>query len=300
VTLTESPSGPEGPAGPDEYLDADLAGLDRLEAVLAPPRSRARRLWMVTWPKLAAVAIGLFVWQVVVWTHWKPQYVLPGPVPTMKRLWDQLSGGTLLAEAGRTLSQGAVGYLIGLVVGTSVAIVVNSVPLIRTAVKPLISGLQTMPSAAWTPLAVGLFGLRNGPILFVTVIGSAPAIAIGTLAAMDAVPPALLRAGRVLGARGISSYRHVILPAALPGYVTGLKQGWAFAWRSLMAAELIVTAVGKPSLGNRLQQFQANLAYPDMLAVMVTILIIGLALDGLVFSRLERVVLERRGLTAAR
>jgi NitT/TauT family transport system permease protein len=127
-------------------------------------------------------------------------------------------------------------------------------------------------------------------------VGAVPSIANGVIAGIDHTPPVLLRAGRVLGARGLARYRHVVLPAALPGFLAGLKQGWAFAWRSLLAGELIVIIAHRPSLGVTLQQTRDLNDYTSMMAAMVAILIIGLTLDSLVFGRLERTVLYRRGL----
>jgi NitT/TauT family transport system permease protein len=126
-----------------------------------------------------------------------------------------------------------------------------------------------------------------------------PAIAIGTISAVDTIPPLLLRAGDVLGARGWRRYAHVVLPAALPGYVAGMKQGWAFAWRSLMAGELITNVPGTHSLGQLLSSYQDQSRAADMMAIMVTILFIGLLVDSLVFSRLEEAVLSRRGLAVS-
>ena len=119
-----------------------------------------------------------------------------------------------------------------------------------------------------------MFGLNESAILFVVVLGAAPSIANGLINGVDNIPPVLLRAGRVLGARGLSSVRHVVMPAALPSFVGGLKQGWAFAWRSLLAGELIVL-LGKPSLGQELQGSRDLSNYPMMYSVMVMIFIIG-------------------------
>ena len=116
----------------------------------------------------------------------------------------------------------------------------------------MITGLMTMPSIAWFPAAIVLFGLNESAILFVIVIGAAPSIANGFIAGVDNTPPILVRAARMLGAKGWTSFRHVVLPAALPTYVGGLKQGWAFAWRSLLAGELLVQIAGKESLGREL------------------------------------------------
>jgi NitT/TauT family transport system permease protein len=278
-------------------LHLELSGLDRLESDLPARPSRGRRVLLAVWPKLAAIVIGVFLWQVVVWTGWKPTFLLPGPFTVFRAMGTDHSA--LLRGANKTLSHALEGYVIALIIGTLVAIAITRVQLLRTAVAPLITGLQTMPSVAWVPMAILLFGLRPSAILFVTVLGSAPALAIGTIAGIDAVPPLLHRAGHVLGARGFNRYRYVVLPGALPGYVTGMKQGWAFAWRSVMAAELIANIQGHPTLGNLLSTYQDQSLAPDMYGVLVAVLIIGLVLDGLVFSQLEQAVLRRRGLVGA-
>lgn len=199
-----------------------------------------------------------------------------------------------------TLGHAVTFYLLALAIGTVLAVVITRWKTLRTAVSPLITGLQTMPSVAWVPFAILTFGLSTRAILFVTVLGTAPAITIGAISGIDTVPPSLLRAGYLLGARGINWYRYIVLPAALPGYVAGMKQGWAFAWRSLMAAELIAIVHGSESLGQLLSNYQDQSQSADMMATMVVILVIGLVLDTLVFSRLERIVLTRRGLDSAR
>jgi NitT/TauT family transport system permease protein len=163
----------------------------------------------------------------------------------------------------------------------------------------MITGLQTMPTIAWFPLAILLFGLNESAILFVVILGAAPAIANGVISGVDHIPPLLLRAGRVLGARGLSAYRHVVIPASLPGFVAGLKQGWAFAWRSLMAGELLVIIAKKPSLGVRLEFARQNADAPALMAAMVVILIIGIMVDSLFFGRLERTIRRRWGLIDA-
>jgi NitT/TauT family transport system permease protein len=277
-----------------DRLNRELAGLDRLELDLPRPPSRASRVWKSTWPKLAAVAIAIGIWQVVAWSGWKPSYILPGPGTVFRALWNDRNPvwrGTLT-----TLGRGVEFYLLALAIGTVLAIIITRLAVVRSAVSPLITGLQTMPSVAWVPFAILVFGIKIQAIMFVTVLGTVPAIVIGTMAGIDSVPPLLLRAGTVLGARGIARYRYVILPAAFPGYVAGMKQGWAFAWRSLMAGELIANVKGKDALGQLLSAYQDQSAAADVMAVMVVILIIGLVMDTVVFSRLERVVLTRRGL----
>jgi NitT/TauT family transport system permease protein len=280
-------------------LDAELSGLDHLGIEVPPAPSRFAPLWSAAWPKVAATVIALGVWQLVVWSHWKPSYILPGPGPVLGQLWDNLVHGSLLKATGVTLRRGVTGYLLAVVLGTVLGVAVAQSRILRSAIGSLITGFQTMPSVAWLPLAVALFQLSERAILFVVLIGAVPSIANGVMSGIDSIPPLLLRAGRAMGARGVDKYRHVVLPAALPGFVAGLKQGWAFAWRSLMAGELIVTIAHRPSLGGTLEQARALNDYTGMMAAMVVILVVGLVLDALVFGRLERTVLRRRGLTGS-
>ena len=142
-----------------------------------------------------------------------------------------------------------------------------------------------------------MFQLSEQAILFVVVLGAAPAIANGLITGADHIPPILLRAGRVLGARGLYAYRHIVLPASLPSFVGGLKQGWAFAWRSLMAGELLVIIAGEPSIGYLLQvRPRFSPTSSGLIAVMIVILVIGIAVDGLVFGTLDRAIRRRWGL----
>src|SRR5262245_61294688 len=232
-----------------EFDVAQLSGLDALE--LHDRESRAKRVWAGVWPKVAAALLAVALWQVVVWTHWKPSFVLPGPGVVLPRLWEELGKSVTWQAIGTTMRRAATGFAMAVVVGTAIGVLVSRFKVLRTAVGSMITGLQTMPSIAWFPLALLLFKLSEGAIFFVVVIGAAPAVANGLISGVDQIPPLLLRAGRVLGAKGINRYRYVVLPAALPSYVAGLKQGWAFAWRSLMAGELLVIIAAKPSIGSR-------------------------------------------------
>jgi NitT/TauT family transport system permease protein len=281
--------------------DPELAGLDALETgAERPVRHGLAALAAAAWPKLAALAIALAAWQLVVLSGWKPEYALPGPVAVFEDLGRQLADGKLLAALAITARRAAAGYGIALLIGAAIGIAVSRWGLLRAAVGSLITGLQTMPSIAWFPLAILLFGLNETAILFVVVLGAAPAIANGLISGIDHVPPLLLRAGRVLGARGIAAYRHVILPAALPSAVAGLKQGWAFAWRSLMAGELLVIVVGQTGIGARLQYARELSDAPGLMATMIVILILGIFVDIVLFGLAERSIRERRGLIEVR
>jgi NitT/TauT family transport system permease protein len=255
----------------------------------------AARLWSWTWPKLAAVALFLAIWQLVVWSGWRPDYVLPGPIPVFQRLGQDLGQPDFYAGVAVTMRRAFVGYAIAVVIGSALGLLVARVPIVRKAVGHAILGLQSMPSIAWFPLAILLFQLTEGAILFVVILGAAPAVASGLLSGVDHVQPLLVRVGRVMGARGLRLYRYVILPAALPGFVGGLKQGWAFAWRSLMAGEIIGVVSNKVSLGQQLQVARDFADAQQLLALMIVIFVIGVAVD-LGFGFADRAIRRRWGL----
>jgi NitT/TauT family transport system permease protein len=278
-------------------LDRDLAGLDALELAARAETTRLSRVWRAVWPKLGAVGLFFAIWLGVVWSGWRPDYVVPPPSDVFADLREMAADGTLGTAVGNTLRLAAIGYLIAVVLGTAIGLAVARVRVLRAAFGSLITGLQTMPSVAWVPWSILLFKLSDGAILFVTVVGSTPAIAIGLISGTDQIAPVLLRAGRVLGARGLSAYRHVVLPASLPGFVAGLKQGWAFAWRSLMAGEIIVVIAGEPNVGGLLQINRGLSDASGVVAMMLVILAVGIVVDALLFGSLERAVARRWGLS---
>jgi NitT/TauT family transport system permease protein len=280
-------------------LEDELAGLAALETAAPAERKPLRRIWASMWPPLAGAALAIIVWQAVVLTGWRESWVLPAPLPVFQRFFDDFLNGELLKASSVTLRRAAVGYGAALVIGCALGIGIAHFKLLRRAFGSLVTGLQTMPSIAWFPLAVLLFKLGEGAILFVVVLGAAPAVANGLIAGIDHVPPVLLRAGKVLGAKGLSAYRHVILPAALPSFVGGLKQAWAFSWRSLMAGELLGVGAIQESIGFRLQIARDLSDVEGLIASMILILLIGIVVDLLIFGRLDRAVRRRWGLIDA-
>jgi NitT/TauT family transport system permease protein len=280
-----------------EIRRAELSGLDVLDTAAAARASFGRRLWSTTWPKLVAVAVVLAVWQIVVATHWKPEFVLPGPGPTLRRFGEEITRATTWHAVATTLRRALTGFALAVVIGMVIGLAVARFRVVRDAIGTLIFGLQTMPSIVWFPLAILLFQLSERAILFVVVLGAAPSVANGVISGVDHIPPLLLRAGRVLGARGLSSYRHVVVPAALPSVFAGLKQGWAFAWRSLMAGELLVIIANKPSLGSRLEFERQFADSQGLLSMMILVLLIGIIIDAVGFGTIERAIRRRRGLT---
>ncbi|HKT57434.1 MAG TPA: ABC transporter permease [Microbacterium sp.] len=275
--------------------------LDTAGPALPPPAVPpfARRLWRRLWPGLLAIAIVLVAWQVMYLSGVKPAYVLPDPLTVFDRLGALLVAPSFWLGAATTMTRAVTGFAVALVIGTALGAAVARSRILRSAIGSLLSGLQTMPSIAWFPLAILFFGLTEQAILFVIVLGAAPSIANGLISGIDDVPPQLLRAGHTLGARGWRMLRYVILPAALPTYVAGLKQGWAFAWRSLLAGELLVTISQVTALGVLLSNARSFADAPTLLAVMIVILVIGMIVDG-VFSLIAGGIRRRRGLGVAR
>jgi len=278
-----------------------LAGLDELDTPTGPSRSgpRLQRVWAQMWPRLGAMILALALWQVVVLSGWRPPYVLPPPRVVASALGDLLGDPTFYRALVVTLSRAVTGFALAAVIGGVIGCAVAQSTILRRAVGSLITGLQTMPSIAWFPLAILLFQLSEGAITFVVVLGAAPSIANGIIGGVDTVPPVVRNAAQVLGARGLALLRSVIIPAAMPSIVAGLKQGWAFAWRSLVAGELLVILADRPSLGARLDFARQFSDAPGVLAMMIVFLAIGLMVDS-AFNRVDRVVRHRRGLIPAR
>jgi NitT/TauT family transport system permease protein len=280
-------------------MAAELASQLDLPDVAAPPlhpvRKSIARTWSGLWPKLGAILLTLIVWQLVVWSGWRPQSALPGPWPVVQRLAADLSHLEFYVGMGVTLRRAALGYAIAAAAAIVVTILIARVELARRSVGSLLVGLQSMPSIAWLPFAILLLQRSESAITFVVVMGAAPAIAAGLLSGIDHVHPLLIRVGRAMGADGLRLYRHVIIPAALPAFVGGLKQGWAFAWRSLMSAELIIVAANQTSIGQLLQSAGKLLDMQQLLAIMIVIFVFGILVDSL-FGTLDTAVRRRWGL----
>jgi len=210
-------------------------------------------------------------------------------------LWQMVQHGQLWAAVGVTLKQALIGYLVAVLCGSVVGLLVARIPPLRAAIGSVITGLQTMPSIAWYPLAIILFTQGTVAIIFVMIMGGAPAIANGLITGVDYTPPLLLRAGRTMGLRGVTLYWYLIGPASLPAFVAGLKQGWAFAWRSLVAGELVVAIVGPPSLGVLLSTDESNLDFAGVTSIIIVFMVLGIVVD-MIFSKADVAIRRRRGL----
>jgi NitT/TauT family transport system permease protein len=304
-TTASAPDGVPGglPQGAGEGSGSDLArleaGLDALDAVQSDRPPVRSVLLGKALPPVLAVVLVLAVWQGLVWAEVTPDYKLPPPSGvwhSLTTLWFQ---GTLFSIIWTSVSRGLLGFVAALAIGTPLGLLVARVKWVRASLGPLLTGLQSLPSVAWVPAAVIWLGLTSKAMYAVILFGAVPSIANGLVSGIDQVPPLYLRAGRTIGATGLRGAWHILLPAALPGYLSGLKQGWAFSWRSLMAAELIATSpdLGE-GLGTYLDNARTNSDMPGVLLGILLILFVGIAIDLLIFSPVERRVLRSRGLVA--
>ncbi|GAB2971471.1 ABC transporter permease [Saccharothrix stipae] len=286
-------------------LDTDLAavgaGLDALDAPSQERRPSFRKRFLRTAvPPLIAFALLLGVWQALWAAAWWPEYQLPSPSSVWAAVAEAVETGRAFEVLWTSVSRAVLGFLTAVVIATPLGLLIAKVRVVRAAIGSLLTGLQSLPSVAWVPAGILWFGATPATIYFVVLMGSVPSIANGLVSGVDQIPPLLPRVGQALGAGRMAAARHILLPAALPGYLAGLKQGWAFSWRSLMAAEIIATS---PQLGEGLGQYLHNgSALNDIsmvIAAIFLILLVGVGIELLVFRPLERAVLRARGLTGA-
>jgi NitT/TauT family transport system permease protein len=279
---------------------AAIAGLDALDTPTVHPTPWWRRALSAGLPPLVALVVFIAVWQSLWAAAFWPEFKLPAPIAVWQQFTDIVHNGQVWSILWTSISRAFIGFVIALVLATPLGLLVAKVQVVRAAIGPLLSGLQSLPSVAWVPAAVLWFGLTNGTIYFVVLAGSIPSIANGLVSGIDQIPPILPRVGQVLGAKGLNNARHILLPAALPGYLAGCKQGWAFSWRSLMAAEIIAAGpllgVG---LGAYLEEGSNLNSMPMVIAAIFLILLVGIGIELLIFRPIERRVLRARGLSPA-
>jgi NitT/TauT family transport system permease protein len=250
--------------------------------------------------KRAAFAFVFFAGLVLVWHlaaasgRWSP-VLFPSPVDVAEYLLGALRDGTLLAAAGVTLRRLLEGYLAGVVLGLPLGLFMSTSRFVEDTVGTLALGLQTLPSVCWVPLALVWFGQSESAMLFVVIMGTMWSVTIATDAGTRNLPPIYARAARTLGSNGLHRWTHVILPASLPYLITGMKQGWAFAWRSLMAAEIFVTILSGFGLGHLLHYGRELNAMDQVIGIMLVIIAMGLLADKILFAPWERFLHERWG-----
>ena len=235
------------------------------------------------------------VWQAAVWSgRWSP-VLLPSPLSVIDYLQAALLDGTLFESTGVTLRRLLVGYAIGVLIGLPLGLLLSTSHFFEDTFGSMALGLQTLPSVCWVPLALLWFGQTEGAMLFVVIMGTVWSVVIATDTGARTIPPIYARAARTMGSKGFHKWTRVILPASLPFLVSGMKQGWAFAWRSLMAAEIYVTILTGFGLGHLLHYGRELNAMEQVVGIMLLIVLIGLLADKVLFSPWEQFLHSRWG-----
>jgi NitT/TauT family transport system permease protein len=245
-------------------------------------------------PPLLGIAVLVVVWAIVAAATETSS--IPGPVAVWTSLREGVADGTIAEATAKTLIRLAFSFVAALVIGTALGLLMAAFDLGRRSIRPLVVALQITPFIAWVPLAIVWFGVTERAVVFVAIAGSFPAVALATLQGIRQVPPLYVRAGRTLGATGWELQRSIVFPAAFPAYMVGMQQAWGFAWKALMAGELIVPASGANGLGHLLDRS------PDVasiLAVVVVIAVIGVAVEYLIVGTIDRRIRSKRGLLDA-
>lgn len=244
----------------------------------------------------AFFAVLILIWDLLVRLGVWSAVLLPGPVDVAKYLWVALNDGTLLEASWITMSRLMIGYIIGCALGLPLGMLTARSKTLNDTLGVLALGLQTLPSVCWVPLALLWFGQSESAMLFVVIMGTLWSVLIAVDNGVRNLPPLYTRAARTMGSNGFHTLRHVILPASMPYVISGMKQGWAFAWRSLMAAEIYVTLLSGYGLGHLLHFGRELNAMDQVIAIMLIIVAIGLLADKVLFSPWERFLHRRWGL----
>jgi NitT/TauT family transport system permease protein len=240
-------------------------------------------------------AVLLALWELAVRSGRWSAVLLPSPLYVAEYLWAALLDGTLLEAAWVTLKRLLIGYAAGVLIGLPLGLLTSMSQTLEDTIGSMALGLQTLPSVCWVPLALVWFGQTESAMLFVVIMGTVWSVIIATDYGARSIPPIYARAARTMGSEGLHKWTRVILPASLPFLVTGMKQGWAFAWRSLMAAEIYVTILTGFGLGHLLHYGRELNAMDQVIGIMIVIVVIGLLADRLLFSPWERFLHSRWG-----
>ena len=272
------------------------AGLDALESKSVQAISLGRKIFNFSGP-LIAMGVFIAIWEIIFQLKLVEDYILPSPQQVYQALVNQYQQGILLDAAWNSLSRGVQGFVLAIIIAIPIGLALGLSKTVRVVLKPITTGLQQLPSVAWVPAAIIWFGLSNATIYAVILLGAVPSIANGLASGIEQIPSQYNKVGRVLGTTKTQQIRHIVLPASFPGFLAGLEQGWAFAWRSLMAAELIAVS---PALGTGLGQLlDVGRQLGDMslvLGAIFSIMCVGILVEKLAFAPIRERTLKIRGL----
>ena len=243
--------------------------------------------------KIAFYIILIVVWQVIADSGIWPNEIFPSPYEIAEDLGYGAADGSLFFGIATSMWRLIVGLAIAILGGIVLGIFMARVETVNQTVGSLVLGLQSIPSIAWVPLALIWFGVSDAGIIFVTAIGAVFAVTINTYTGVKNINPHFIEAARNMGAKGNQLITNVLIPAAFPYMISGFKQGWAFAWRGVIGAEILFSFLG---LGFLLNVGRQTIDVSQVIAIMLVIMGIGMLIDGIVFKRLEDKVMSRWGL----
>ena len=248
--------------------------------------------------EVAFLCAIVLIWQIVYYVGvdglsvWKG-YAMPSPSGVWASLVKLVTSGSMFIAIGNSLLRGAIGYAISIMIGLILGFLINRFKFLHRNFRPVIMGIQTLPSICWVPFSILWFGLSEQAIIFVVVMGSAFSMAVAVDNAISNVSPIYKKAALTMGAGKSQLFFRVVLPAGLPELVSGLKQGWSFAWRALMSGEVMTTCIG---LGQTLITGRNLADINQVMLVMIIIILIGILIDQLVFSTIEHHMRKKRGM----
>jgi NitT/TauT family transport system permease protein len=234
------------------------------------------------------------VWQLVFMLGIWPVTALPSPATVVQAMGSLIANSSLPIGIGITLLRLVAGFVISIGIGVAVGLVMVKFRGFGKTMSSFAVGLLTFPSIVWAIFAILPFGYTDVAILFVIVMASVFSVMITTYSSIRNIPPIYLRAGRNMGARGFTLFRHVMLPAAMPALIPGIRQAWSFAWHALIGAEILITTLS--GLGYILSVGRDFIVMEDIIATMITIFVIGIVFDRVLFAKVEERVRSRWGL----
>jgi len=249
-------------------------------------------------PRIKYYVLGFYllifaVWQLVFSLGFVPDYLFPSPIQVYQRLQELLIDNLLWPSIKITLIRMGIGFGISAAIGLSLGIVMGTSIIVNSCLRSLFLGLQTLPTAAWVPVSLLIFGLKDEGIYFVIIMSSMSAIAVSTSEGIQQIPPIYLKAAKTFGTYWYEMPIRVIFPAALPSIVTGLKLGWTLAWHGGVSAELIKSSVG---LGFLLYMGRELNDAAQVLGIMIVTILFGLLLDRFFFGLIQKRIRHRWGL----
>lgn len=243
--------------------------------------------------------VGLVaVWQLVyyigvdVLALWK-SYAFPSPIGVIISLKDLIKNGSLFWAIISSLRRALAGFIIAVILGIAIGILITNIDYLNRNMKPLLLGVQSLPSICWVPFAILWFGINEAAIIFVVVAGSVFSVSLAVEQGIRMIPPIYIKAAKTMGAKKGDLYRYIIFPAVLPQIIAGLKQAWSFAWRALMSGEVMSASIG---LGYSLMLGRDMADINQVMAVMLIIILVGILVDKVAFSMWEKRILKKRGL----